>query len=368
MLKYAYNSADKLLKNLRLFLYRAKVWIWEWISILSKKDLLTSVEHSNEQKNAIQSFWKKAYGKSIPTHWHRLYQSINGVFDERYVPDIIFSTYMEVRLNDIEYAKLYSDKGLTELLYSGETCVAFPKTILLCSGGHFYDGDRRLVGRSQALSILSQAADFVIKPTLGGSSGRSVRVIEREEFDAESLMAQYRDDYIVQEKLRPHIAFSEIYPDSINTLRLITYIAGDTIKHAPLCLRIGTSGKRVDNIHSGGLVIGVSDEGFLLERAYRLGYCDSKEVFLKHPDSGLLFANYELPYISDVIEIGKRLHCMTPKIGVISWDFMINEGGDVVLVEGNYMGQSVWFPQIVHGKPIFGDNFSRIIDSLNNRF
>ena len=65
-----------------------------------------------------------------------------------------------------------------------------------------------------------------------------------------------------------------------------------------------------------------------------------------------------------MIEIAKQLHGSTPHLGIISWDLMVDELGEVVLVEGNYFGQSIWFPQIVHGEAIFGENTKYMINLL----
>lgn len=360
MLKSIYREFNRFVENLVFFVYIFKTWVWEWISIFSKNNLVSSVKHTREQSIKIERYWNDVYGKKISTRWHKLYQSINGVFNEKYLPDIIFSTQIEPKLNPIGFARFYSDKGLTELLYSGIFGVSFPKTILLKSGGFFYNSDRELICYSQALSVLGKEKEFVIKPTLGGSSGHGVCVVD-DDFDEREIISKYYDNFIIQEKLSPHFKYSNLYSESVNTIRLITYIADDQLCHAPVSLRLGTSGSKVDNIHSGGLVIGVTDEGKLLEYAYRLGYCDSQERYSKHPDSGVAFLDYQVPAIPSVIEIGKRLHSRTPKIGIVSWDFMIDIKGNIVLVEGNYFGQSVWFTQIVHGSPVFGDNLPALL-------
>lgn len=364
MLKKLYRGLDNFLDKLRRLIYVYKTWIWEWVSINSKRNMVSCVEYTPREVSKIDNFWRGVYGKKISLRWHKLYQSINGVFDEKYLPDIIFSTRIEPCLNPIDYARLYSDKGLTELLYAGVCGVRFPKTILLRSGGYFYDEGREIISYEQALAKIQLLDEFVIKPTLGGSSGHGVCVIDGD-FDARTLIKDYRDDFIVQQKLKPHSKYSEIYSNSINTIRLITYIAHDKVHHAPVCLRIGTAGQKVDNIHSGGIGVGVSDEGVLLEWAYRLGYCNSKERVDRHPDTGITFLNYEVPGIPEIIEAGKRLHGRTPKLGVVSWDFMIDSENNVVLVEGNYFGQAVWFTQVLHGKSIFGDNLASVIGSLN---
>ena len=168
------------------------------------------------------------------------------------------------------------------------------------------------------------------------------------------VLAQYRKNYIVQEKIRPHKSYERLYPYSINTIRLITYIVEGTVFCAPLILRMGCGGNTVDNIHAGGLCVGVSEEGVLKKYGYQLGYGDSKKRHLCHPDTEVVFENYHIPGVEEIIAAGKRLHGCTPHLGIVSWDLTVDESGGVVLIEGNYAGQGVWSPQIANEEPLFG--------------
>ena len=60
--------------------------------------------------------------------------------------------------------------------------------------------------------------------------------------------AQLLEDYVVQ-----HPELSALYPYSVNTLRIMTLIKGETI-HIIASIRIGNGGKVVDNINNGGMV------------------------------------------------------------------------------------------------------------------
>jgi hypothetical protein len=49
---------------------------------------------------------------------------------------------------------------------------------------------------------------------------------------------------------------------------------------------------------------------------------------------------------------------------MISWDFIITSDGKPAIIEANYRGQSAWYPQITHGKPIFGNQTERILELI----
>ena len=104
---------------------------------------------------------------------------------------------------------------------------------------------------------------------------------------------------------------------------------------------MGCGGNKVDYIHAGGIVIGLSDDGILKKYGYQLGYVDPKTKFTSHPDANVIFEGYIVPKTLDMINLAKQLHGHTPHMGIISWDFMVDDTEDVVLIESNYFGQSI---------------------------
>ena len=160
---------------------------------------------------------------------------------------------------------------------------------------------------------------------------------------------------------------AKLYPNSINTFRVISYLLEGKIEVAPISLRIGGGNSEVDNIHAGGMSISVKRDGFLGEYAYRLGYGDSFEKYNAHPDTKIVFKEYRLSFVDKLVNSAKRLHGYLPNIGIVSWDFTIDEDGNVVVVEANLKGQSVWFPQMLSGESLFGENTRDVIDYVRKK-
>ena len=63
------------------------------------KSIWKSVKLTKEQKRAIDNFFKKNYGKKIPYTYHRLYMAYTGNFDEKYIPNMLYTPYIERFLN-----------------------------------------------------------------------------------------------------------------------------------------------------------------------------------------------------------------------------------------------------------------------------
>lgn len=370
-MKKGYNKLVRFLENLIVLLHVLKMKIAEKYALYRKKELYKNIHWTTEQKSNFNNFWKKNYGKKIDSSGHRLYESFNEIYNVDYFPDFLFAEKLEPKLNNYLYARLYSDKSLTELLYSKSDKLIMPETYLVKSSGVWYNCKRQVIDNDQVKKILFDLGEAIIKPTIGGNSGKGIMFCNihdgidlNNETTIDYLLSAACDDIIIQEKMIQHSSFSILYPNSINTIRIITYIANQKVHHADLCLRLGTGKSKVDNIHAGGIVIGLSATGTLKENAYKLGYSDTKFKLDRHPDTNIVFKDYALEGIKDITETALELHGLSPHIGIISWDFMVDKNCNSVLIEANYMGQSLWFPQIVHGKPFFGENTQYMINLI----
>ena len=365
-IKKIYHSLKQKLEFLPVKLVILVTSLDEDRAILAKRKIYKNIRWTKEQKKQFDFFWQQAYGKRISDKWHRLYQACSGEFAVDYIPEKLYSTKIEPKMNDALYAKALEDKSMVELLSHNCKCVV-PSTLLLCSDAQFYNEHRIPISKKQAIQSLVNRR-FIVKPTVGTSSGKGITILDSKETNNEDFLNRVLDeqgkDFIVQAVINPHPVFATLNQSSINTIRITTFLINNVIHHAPLALRIGRSGKCVDNIHAGGLVVGVSEDGYLLSDAFELGYGDKTKRFSKHPDSGVIFSGYKLPCIDRIIESAHMMHGRYPHIGIISWDYTVNEDSMPVLIEANIMGQSAWIVQMIHGKGLFGEHTKDILERI----
>ncbi len=352
-----------------------KTFIAEWYAIFAKRSLYKNIKWTKEQQREFDEFWKKNYGKKISNRWHRLYQSVNGVYRIDYMPEIIYTTKIESKFNDYFYSKVSSDKSLLGIFFDNRIeKVRTPENYVINSYGVFYNANREVISRDEAKKILNNIGSVVVKPTVDSSSGQNVQMLDikngtdtKADISLDELFDKYGSNFVVQEKIRPHKELKDLYPDSINTIRLTSYILDSEVHVAPISLRIGACGGVVDNIHAGGMGVSVETSGHLGEIAYRLGYGDSDEKFSEHPDTKVVFKDYKLSFIEELIEDAKKLHGILSNAKVISWDFTIDEEGNIVIVEVNLRGQGIWFPQMISGDSLFGENTGDFLKELSGR-
>lgn len=351
------------------YLDNSKVFLSEWIAIFRKKPLYKNIKWDKAQKQEFDSFWKKHYGKIISNRWHKLYQSMNGKFEPTYVPEMIYTTKIEPLMNPYHKTRELEDKSLVELLCSKKLSeqIIIPRTLLVASNGILYNEKREIINKVTAERLLEKLKAAVVKPTIGGSSGNGVFIINNWTTSGktlDSLLLEYNKNFIIQEKVKPCEELFKLYGGAINTVRITTFITNGEVHHCPIALRMGTGGKDVDNIHAGGIGIYVKDDGLLAEEAYQLGWGDKTVKLKAHPDSLQLFNEYRLPFMPDVIKTAYSLHGCFPGIGIISWDITVDDRNRIVIIEANMKGQGLWFPQIISGKSLFGEYTKDIIDLI----
>ena len=166
------------------------------------------------------------------------------------------------------------------------------------------------------------------------SNGKKISIDEFVNY-IEQLSKQ--KDFIVQKKLRQHPLVSALHESSINTLRVVTINHTHSSNPNDVVLvgcelRVGCGDSFTDNISAGGIKIEVNNEGKLCKYGFYRAPFGTKT--LQHPDSGIVFENYPLPFYSEIIDLCKSFHAKLKGIHLIGWDVAITDKGPV-FIEGN---------------------------------
>jgi hypothetical protein len=183
--------------------------------------------------------------------------------------------------------------------------------------------------------------DGFCKP-LGGSQGDgafplrieagSLYVRDRR-ISVSELRDRLDERYLFQERIRQHESVSALHPESVNSVRLLTFATGSTIELFAAAMRIGTRGKNVDNWAAGGVIVGIDAERGELrgEAFHKPGYGRRVQ---RHPDSGIAFQGFKIPYFAESVALVSRLHGYLRDIHSIGWDVAITPEGPII-IEGN---------------------------------
>lgn len=153
------------------------------------------------------------------------------------------------------------------------------------------------------------------------------------ELSVEDLRSRLDGPHIIQERVHQHPGMSALHPQSVNTLRLMTFNRGGDVEAFSAAVRVGTGGRPLDNWSTGGILIGVDLASGRLRRDgfYKPGYGTR---VLEHPDTMVRFAGFEIPHFHEAVELACRLHRHLYGIHSIGWDIAIADAGPM-FIEGN---------------------------------
>lgn len=140
--------------------------------------------------------------------------------------------------------------------------------------------------------------------------------------------------WTIEHRIIQHPTYASFYQKSVNTLRIYTVrdVTTGKIEFLPSIFRIGANGNNVDNWARGGILIRLFENGKLGKYGfYRPKYGTKVD---RHPDSQIVFEDFELPFAKESFQLVKTIHESLYGIHSIGWDVAITEKGPLI-VEAN---------------------------------
>lgn len=141
-------------------------------------------------------------------------------------------------------------------------------------------------------------------------------------------------NFVFQKVIKNHPSFAAANPFSLNTLRIVTLVHHNSIKLIGATLRMGND-KKIDNWDAGGFICEVGIDGCCKEFAVNGA---GEKVFV-HPN-GFRFAGHKLYRADEAIQMAIKCHHRIPQQKYISWDFTVDDKGEIIFIEMNSPGGS----------------------------
>ena len=203
-----------------------------------------------------------------------------------------------------------------------------PKVFAERISGCFFDSD---LNQTTVDSILSHGSFFA--KSLDGECGENVKLIEDHSAFSQYLSSVEKSDLVFQDRVVQHHEMSRLNPHSVNTIRLVTVNNNNDVQVFGALLRVGTvDSKERDNTSQGGIAIGINPDGSLTPIGIRKPKYGGR--IEKHPDTGVVFSSFTIPYYKEAVELACRAHRAFYRVGSIGWDIAITPDGPV-FIEGN---------------------------------
>jgi hypothetical protein len=125
----------------------------------------------------------------------------------------------------------------------------------------------------------------------------------------------------------------EIYPDTTNTLRVLTLVDDDGPFVASVAHRFGTSRSVcTDNFHQGrGICADVSMSTATLGRALALNTRCERSLHTAHPETGSRIEGVRIPRLADALQAVLEAASCFPEAVCVGWDVVMTDDGFRVL-------------------------------------
>lgn len=185
-----------------------------------------------------------------------------------------------------------------------------------------------------ALEDFVRRYDRIITKNPGGVGGNGISLRDTSHItDVAALREELvsSGQTLVEEVLVQHPEMARLYPGSVNSLRMVTYLDPDGEVHLLAgVLKIGNGGV-IDNFSNGGMYTMLDERG----RALHAAADEEGHPFETHPITGVTITGYQVPLYDEILKLVNRLARRVPALPYIGWDIAITPERPVV-IEGNH--------------------------------
>ncbi len=201
---------------------------------------------------------------------------------------------------------------------------------------------------------------FMAKPD-NGLCGKGIEMIDSKGKDLKELYEGFINNkqLLLEERIKQNKEIASIYPNSINTIRVVTININGKVSVPFVAIRIGNGGRVVDNFNNGGMFTIVDEDGVIRKPAIN----KENEVFDNHPFTGTPIVGFKIPMYEKIIEQCKQMATIIPEVGYVGWDMTVTDKG-IDVVEGNQLpGYDIYqsFPHLNEDKCGLKPRFDKIV-------
>ncbi len=238
----------------------------------------------------------------------------------------------------IHYKILSFDKFVANnyLNYLGITCAT--NAALICNGQVVWEE-----GRTVKLDTLfeSDLGVMFVKPATGMGGGGIVKA----DFPNKKLYTNdavhpietlkqivEKDVWVLQKEVVQHPELNRINPHAVNCLRINTVLENHRPVFISSFMKIAAGSAVVDNWDKGSMLVGVDHPAGTLkaEGYYKLKFIN-QEVVDRHPDTGVVFKGFQLPFYQETVDMCLRAHEYHYGTFMLGWDVAITPEGPVII-------------------------------------
>jgi len=294
----------------------------------------------NQEIELCKKFWK-----CFPYHYYMydLYREDNQATKEdlvNYIPDFFWYYLYLPHYTSYKFSLLTDNKIVTEQFFRSLKILQ-PVTLCRIFQGKIYSPEMLLINFDQVCQELSRkkCKKIFVKPAESGK-GKGIYIFHKKDdgtytnsenifFSGSFLERIGKDkDYIIQQGIHQHPEISDIYPESINTIRIITEYTNDDV-HVPCAMmRLGRGKNEIDNASAGGIFLKIETGNGKLGD-YAMSY-DGEKIFC-HPDTQFVFQHFQIPLWDEILRFATESARKLPFFTHLAWDIALTDKGPLAI-------------------------------------
>lgn len=289
-----------------------------------------------------------------------------------------FNKYgFEAFLNHRDYRKLHPVNGILTQLIDNKGFLPIilkdhpellPEFFLFISGGKIKYQRGLNTNHLDIKTVLKEGIDLykrlIIKPTTDGG-GRNILAVDQSNFE-EGLKKVQKGDYVVNNFLENEEFLASIYPNSLNTCRIVFFkTQNGKNKILMMAQRFGNSQTHsVDNVSSGGMAASINLQTGTFSKAYSYFSEVYKGWFDRHMETGAQVEGIQIPDWEDRLQKIQAIVDQFDYIDLAGLDLAFTKNGIKVIEINSLPG-----PQLMQvGGPVLLDpEFRDFIESKGYR-
>lgn len=176
--------------------------------------------------------------------------------------------------------------------------------------------------------------DCIAKP-IDGTRGEGIfKISSKDVKDWESLYARcVEENILLEECVHACKEIASFHPQSLNTVRVVTFSNNRKCIFFGALLRTGAHGSIIDNTHLGGIYAPIDIETGVVNHD---GIDSMGNTYASHPDTGMVFSGFHIPCWGKIIDTCKEASSLLPDVFFAGWDVCLLDDGKIELIEGNH--------------------------------
>ena len=304
-------------------------WYWRKNGRLEEREALSNFFNNSLSDREIRRYHRRMRHAYLCDKWsaeeylYFQYEKLSREGRREFVTEVEKVWFCD-KVNNKDVFDIFYNKGKIYSHYSKyykrEACVMMSKD----------DNDASME------DFLRRHHEVVIKP-IRSSMGKGVMMLRDANVDTlRALMDNYPTGIIAEEVIHQHPQMAAPHPQSVNTVRITTFIVNGKVNIIRPFMRFGQGSVVVDNGALGGLFAAIDREtGIVTDVVGKNG-----KRYILHPDTQMPLVGFQVPRWEEALSLAKELAGVLPFCRFVGWDLALTEEG-WIMVEGNSHGQFI---------------------------